>query len=747
MQYGSHSYHDSNPLGRKSNSNRPYDSDSDDSQSSNTDDDGWKGYLTRWRYRYRTTTAIKTQQHTLVRTKTDVKTDTLTLRHGLVRTKTDVKTTTTTKKEYIVETETRFHTTTATVTSCDRWHRHCRPHVVTLTETKVFPTTIYCRHDCPPRHKTITCPAKVTKTVVDFEVVTIESICTKVETETQYHQVPVPCHPHPCPPKPETTTVTKFLLKTIPYPCVITKEGTVTKKAPQVCTYIETRFKFHEQPQLQCHRRPCGPKTVTETLIETVTRACIKTKHVLVPTTIPIIKPIIKPIPVKCTVTELETVRETVTCRAKPCPPKTLTKVITHTKVQPCVVKQTDIVTKKVPIPIPQPFPIECTYTTTETQIRKVPVTCTKYPCPKTKTSTMTNYVTRTVVTPSIQRETEVVTKVKPVPVIIKEKEFITTTTHVPVIKTVPVMCTVTEIKTKIRGVPGKCTRHPCKVESVTEYIPVEVLRTCTETETVTRRKPFPVKEWCTVTETEVITHTRSKFCIISCPPKTSTEILTLTKMKLCVVTETLPVPYPVPTPYPYTKEVPVPYPVPVPVEKKVPVPCKEIQCPPRPPCRQKPCPAPQVGLCYEDKTCYPSPQPKPGKQRANKRWDDDQCPPPPSVFKTEVRECDVHGVILHFDRNGLLRDQLNRIGYIADNFQFQFDLPVQSGGYGEKEFGKYKDPKTGDIFLTWRGSPDFYKCRSGNFDNLYSQSIGAQCKVTRIMIFRCVVSMSYFTN
>ena len=152
------------------------------------------------------------------------------------------------------------------------------------------------------------------------------------------------------------------------------------------------------------------------------------------------------------------------------------------------------------------------------------------------------------------------------------------------------------------------------------------------------------------------------------------------------------------------------------------------------------PCPPPPVGPCYEDEDCYPPPQEKPVKQSANKRCDDDQCPPPPPVFRTQVRQCDVNGVILHFDGNGLLRDQLSRIGYIADNFQFQFDLPVQSGGYGEKEFGEYKDPKTGDVFLTWRGSPDFYKCRSGNFHNLYSQSIGAQCEVTRIMVFHCVV-------
>ena len=63
----------------------------------------------------------------------------------------------------------------------------------------------------------------------------------------------------------------------------------------------------------------------------------------------------------------------------------------------------------------------------------------------------------------------------------------------------------------------------------------------------------------------------------------------------------------------------------------------------------------------------------------------------------------------------------------------------MQVGGFGERDFSEYADPRTGDIFLTWRGRSDFYKCRSGNFENLYSQSIAPHCEVTKIMIFRCV--------
>jgi hypothetical protein len=573
------------------------------------------------------------------------------------RTKTETATTTAT--DFFVTTETRLYTTTATTTICDKWNRNCGPRVVTKTETKVYPTTVFCPHGCPRR----------------------DSMCTRTEIETEIQRFPVPCRRVPCPAKPETTTITKYFPKKIPYPCVITKAVTVVQNAPAMCTLTQTRLKFRRQPQMQCHRKPCGPETITETIVETVTRACVKTKTIPVPTTIAIIQPIIKPIPVRCTVTEVETLRETVTCRAKPCIPSTLTQVVTRTKVQPCIVKETEVIT-----------------------------------------------------------------------------------TEVPVTRKFPVMCTETKTKTKVREVPVKCTRQPCKPKTVTEYIPVEVVRTCKETQVVTATEHHHHDHhhdhhqtqtatatttkhhlrWttttkhtvCKVTETETLTKTREKHCVVSC---TSTNVVTVTKTKPCVVTETLPIPYPVPRPYPYTKEIPVPYPVPYPVERKPVRPCKEIPCPRPPPCHNSPCPLPPAGPCYEKSCSLIAIPPKP--VAPVRRCDDDQCPPTPPGLQVSDRQCDANGVVLHFDGGGLLRDQLNRIGYIADNFQFQFDLPVQAGGYGEKDFGEHKDPNTGDVYLTWRGNADFYKCQSGNFDNLYSQSIAGQCRVTRIMLFHCVAS------
>lgn len=909
---------------------------------------------------------------------------------------------------------------------------------------------------------------------MDYDVITIESICTKTFTETEYRKIPSPCRRRPCPNEPEIVTVTGFIQREIPYPCVVTKEVTVTKRPAEVCTYTttSTRYNFHDRSDAQCFlRKDCGPKTLTETFVETVTRPCIK--KIPVPTTVlqPIVKPVPVKVPVKCTVTEHDTVTERVTCRAKPCPPETTTKILTHTRVKPCVVKETDFVTKKIPfgvpkpypvietvaVPVPKPFPVKCTYTTTETEIRTLPVTCTKYPCPKTKTSTVTDYLTRTVVNPCIQKETQIFTKIKPVSVVVEKEKYVTktkgfpvkvpipvkvtqekyvTTTKgfpvkvpVPVVvkeevyitktKGVPVMCTVTETQTKVREVPRKCNKHPCKAQTITDYIPVTVVRTCKETDTVTRAKPYPypvtatdtvtqVKPYpfpvekmctvtetatkirvvpvtcskkpcspstitnyipivktkvcvqtetdtalvtktkhhvhkqtateintvfktkhnfypwmttnfvtqtkyynhvqtttkytkCTVTETDTLTLTRSKFCTVSCPRKPSTQIRTVTKTTPCVVTETYqfrvpyPAPYPVPKPYTTTQQIPVPYPVPYP--------CKEVPYPRPPPCDSGPCPFPPEAPCYEDDSdCYPpplvpapvapapaiapapfplarpapapeiapvpavapapvpapiiapvpaapppavvpdpaapdgaqlgtpepavapaqapapapappapapapapaapapvapappapapaapapaapapapapaapapvvAPIPAPASPAPAPAPDPAPAAPAPAdpkpaarapapaspnqvqprgdqslvraslLLQRQFRQCDAQGVVLHFDGTGLLRDQLNRIGYIADNFQFQFDLPVQAGGYGERDFSEYKDPQTKDVFLTWRGSPDFYKCRSGSFENLYSQSIAPHCEVTRIMIFDCV--------
>jgi len=75
------------------------------------------------------------------------------------------------------------------------------------------------------------------------------------------------------------------------------------------------------------------------------------------------------------------------------------------------------------------------------------------------------------------------------------------------------------------------------------------------------------------------------------------------------------------------------------------------------------------------------------------------------------------------------LKDQAGRTGYIAANYQFQFDAPVQAGA---KQTSGFSLCSNGSLALG--SSAIFYQCLSGNFYNLYSQSTGAQCSPVYIM-------------
>lgn len=72
---------------------------------------------------------------------------------------------------------------------------------------------------------------------------------------------------------------------------------------------------------------------------------------------------------------------------------------------------------------------------------------------------------------------------------------------------------------------------------------------------------------------------------------------------------------------------------------------------------------------------------------------------------------------------NGVLTDSQNRTGYIASNYQFQFDAPVQAGAIYTSGFSVCSNGT-----LALGGSAVWYECLSGDFYNLYDQSIGAQC-------------------
>jgi len=81
--------------------------------------------------------------------------------------------------------------------------------------------------------------------------------------------------------------------------------------------------------------------------------------------------------------------------------------------------------------------------------------------------------------------------------------------------------------------------------------------------------------------------------------------------------------------------------------------------------------------------------------------------------------------------KKGILTDSHGRIGSIVANRQFQFDGPppqagaIYAAGWSITEEG----------VLALGDSDKFYQCLSGNFYNLYDESIGAQCHEIKLEV------------
>lgn len=80
------------------------------------------------------------------------------------------------------------------------------------------------------------------------------------------------------------------------------------------------------------------------------------------------------------------------------------------------------------------------------------------------------------------------------------------------------------------------------------------------------------------------------------------------------------------------------------------------------------------------------------------------------------------------------LTDQNGRTGYIASNYQFQFDKPPQAGAIYTAGFSI-----CGNGSLALGGSNIFYQCLSGNFYNLYDRKWAAQCSPVTVETMRQV--------
>lgn len=80
--------------------------------------------------------------------------------------------------------------------------------------------------------------------------------------------------------------------------------------------------------------------------------------------------------------------------------------------------------------------------------------------------------------------------------------------------------------------------------------------------------------------------------------------------------------------------------------------------------------------------------------------------------------------------QGGILKDAQGRIGYIADNRQFQFDGPPQTGAIYTAGWSVCQNGT-----LAIGGDAIFDQCLSGTFYNLYDEATSAQCSPIYIQV------------
>ena len=87
--------------------------------------------------------------------------------------------------------------------------------------------------------------------------------------------------------------------------------------------------------------------------------------------------------------------------------------------------------------------------------------------------------------------------------------------------------------------------------------------------------------------------------------------------------------------------------------------------------------------------------------------------------------------------QGSILRDNKGRIGAIVANRQFQFDgPPPQAGSIYAAGWSIVPDGNGGQQ-LALGDQTTFYRCLSGDFYNLYDESIGGQCSPIEIAILK----------
>jgi Yeast PIR protein repeat len=94
----------------------------------------------------------------------------------------------------------------------------------------------------------------------------------------------------------------------------------------------------------------------------------------------------------------------------------------------------------------------------------------------------------------------------------------------------------------------------------------------------------------------------------------------------------------------------------------------------------------------------------------------------------TSLVACRAEGTLELTLNDGVLKDAQGRTGYIASNYQFQFDAPPQAGAIYTSGFSV-----CGNGSLALGGSNVFYQCLSGSFYNLYDRDWAPQCSPVTI--------------
>ncbi|AEO58708.1 hypothetical protein MYCTH_52496, partial [Thermothelomyces thermophilus ATCC 42464] len=94
---------------------------------------------------------------------------------------------------------------------------------------------------------------------------------------------------------------------------------------------------------------------------------------------------------------------------------------------------------------------------------------------------------------------------------------------------------------------------------------------------------------------------------------------------------------------------------------------------------------------------------------------------------------CSGEGTLVLRLSDGVLTDAQERTGYIASNYQFQFDGPPQAGAIYTAGFTACANGS-----LALGDSAVFWQCASGTFYNLYDRWSAEQCSPVDIVVLPC---------